>query len=71
LRSSTARAPRTAEARRFFDVFARRDPGKVRFDEAKTSGDSPKKSQRKLVKLALDFGHRLESSRSSRSPKTI
>lgn len=44
----------------FFDVFAWRDPGEVRFDEAKTSGDSPRESQRKFVKLALDLGHRLE-----------
>jgi hypothetical protein len=44
----------------FFDVFAWREPGEVRFDEAKTSGDSPRPSQRKFVKLALDLGHRLE-----------
>ncbi len=44
----------------FFDVFAWRHPGEVRFDEVKTSGDSPRQSQRKFVKLALDLGHRLE-----------
>ncbi|MGH3229176.1 MAG: hypothetical protein ACRDOA_11450 [Streptosporangiaceae bacterium] len=44
----------------FFDVFAWREPGEVRFDEAKTSGDSIRGSQRKFVELALDLHHRLE-----------
>ena len=34
----------------FFDVFAWRNPGEVRFYEVKTSGDSPRESQRKFVK---------------------
>jgi len=55
----------------FFDVFAWRDPGEVRFDEAKTSGDSPRESQRKFVKLALDLGHRLEQFTIIKVPKTI
>ena len=45
----------------FFDVFAWREPGEVRFDEAKVGrGDSIRDSQRKFVKLALDLHHRLE-----------
>ena len=55
----------------FFDVFAWRDPGEVRFDEAKTSGDSPRGSQRKFVKLALDLGHRLEQFTIIKVPKTM
>ena len=55
----------------FFDVFAWRDPGEVRFDEVKTSGDSPRPSQREFVKLALDLGHRLEQFTIIKVPKTI
>ena len=45
----------------FFDVFAWREPGEVRFAEAKVGrGDSIRHSQRKFVKLALDLHHRLE-----------
>jgi hypothetical protein len=45
----------------FFDVFAWREPGEVRFDEAKVGrGDSIRDSQRKFVKLALDLHHRLD-----------
>lgn len=39
----------------FFDVFAWREPGEVRFDEAKVGRrDSIRPSQRRFVKLALD-----------------
>jgi len=45
----------------FFDVFAWREPGEVRFDEAKVGRrDSIRPSQRRFVKLALDLHHRLE-----------
>ena len=54
----------------FFDVFAWREPGEVRFDEAKTSGNSPRPSQRGFVKLALDLGHRLEQFTIIKVPKT-
>ena len=44
----------------FFDVFAWREPGEVRFDEAKVGRrDSIRPSQRRFVKLALDLHHRL------------
>ena len=55
----------------FFDVFAWRDPGEVRFDEAKTSGEAPRGSQRKFVKLALDLGHHLEQFTIIKVPKTV
>ena len=45
----------------FFDVFAWREPGEVRFDEAKVGRrDSIRPSQRRFVKLALDLNHRQE-----------
>ena len=55
----------------FFDVFAWREPGEVRFDEVKGRGDSPRESQRKFVKLALDLGHRPEQFTIIKVPKTI
>ena len=55
----------------FFDVFAWREPGEVRFDEAKTSGDSPRPNQRKFVKLALDLHHRLDQFTIIKIPKAI
>lgn len=55
----------------FFDVFAWREPGEVRFDEVKGSGDSPRPSQREFVKLALDHGHHLEQFTIIKVPKTI
>ena len=51
----------------FFDVFAWREPGQVRFYEAKVGPDRIKPTQLRFVELALRF-HRLRSSRSSRSP---
>ena len=47
------------------------DPGEVRFDEVKTSGDSPRPSQRQceFVELALDHGRRLEQFTVIRVPK--
>jgi hypothetical protein len=55
----------------FFDVFAWRNPGEVRFYEVKTSGDSPRESQRRFVKLALAVGHRLEQFTMIKVPKTM
>ena len=55
----------------FFDVFAWRNLGEVRFYEVKTSGDSPRESQRRFVKLALAVGHRLEQFTMIKVPKTI
>jgi hypothetical protein len=55
----------------FFDVFAWRDPGDVRFDEVKTSGDSSRESQREFVKLALGLGHRLEQFTIIKVPKAV
>ena len=43
----------------FFDVFAWREPGEVRFDEVKVGQDRIKPTQLRFVKLALGF-HRLE-----------
>jgi hypothetical protein len=43
----------------FFDVFAWREPGEVRFDEVKVGPDPIGHNQRKFVKLALDRHHRL------------
>jgi len=51
--------------------FRQARPGEVRFDEAKTSGDSFRESQRKFVKLALDLGHRLEQFTIIKVPNTI
>jgi hypothetical protein len=44
----------------FFDVFAWREPGEVRFDEVKVSRDPIGLNQRKFVKLALDLHHHLD-----------
>lgn len=44
----------------FFDVFAWREPGEVRFDEVKVGQDRIKPTQIRFVKLALDMHHRLE-----------
>ena len=44
----------------FFDVFAWREPGEVRFDEVKVSRDPIGLNQRKFVKLALSIHHRLD-----------
>jgi hypothetical protein len=44
----------------FFDVFAWREPGEVRFDEVKVGSDRIGDNQRKFVKLALDRHHRLD-----------
>jgi hypothetical protein len=43
----------------FFDVFAWREPGQVRFCEAKVGPDRVKPTQLRFVELALRF-HRLE-----------
>ncbi len=43
----------------FFDLFAWREPGEVRFCEAKVGPDRIKPTQLRFVKLALRF-HRLE-----------
>jgi hypothetical protein len=43
----------------FFDVFAWREPGQVRFDEAKVGPDRIKPTQVRFVELALRF-HRLQ-----------
>jgi hypothetical protein len=43
----------------FFDVFAWREPGEVRFCEAKVGPDRVKPTQLRFVELALRF-HRLE-----------
>ena len=43
----------------FFDVFAWRQPGEVRFDEAKVGPDRIGATQRKFVEIALRF-HSLE-----------
>ncbi len=43
----------------FFDVFAWREPGEVRFDEAKVGPDRIRDTQRAFVETALRF-HRLE-----------
>jgi hypothetical protein len=44
----------------FFDVFAWREPGEVRFDEVKVGRDQIGHNQMKFVKLALDLHHRLD-----------
>lgn len=44
----------------FFDVFAWRKPGEVRFDEVKVGRDPIGPNQRKFVKLALELDHKLE-----------
>jgi hypothetical protein len=43
----------------FFDVFAWREPGEIRFDEAKVGTDQIRPNQRRFVETALRF-HRLE-----------
>jgi hypothetical protein len=43
----------------FFDVFAWREPGEVRFDEAKVGTDRIRPSQRRFLETALRF-HRLD-----------
>ena len=62
LRLLLACAPRTGgKLDGFFDVFAWREPGEVRFDEAKVGRrDSIRPSQRRFVKLTLDLHHRVE-----------
>jgi hypothetical protein len=44
----------------FFDVFAWREPGEVRFDEVKVGRDHIRDTQLRFVRLALDLHHRLE-----------
>jgi hypothetical protein len=44
----------------FFDVFAWREPGEVRFDEVKVGQDRIKPTQIRFVKLALGMHHRPE-----------
>jgi hypothetical protein len=44
----------------FFDVFAWREPGEVRFDEVKVGRDHIRNTQLTFVKLALDLHHRPE-----------
>ena len=44
----------------FFDVFAWREPGEVRFDEVKVGRDHIRDSQLAFVKRALDLHHRLD-----------
>jgi hypothetical protein len=44
----------------FFDVFAWREPGEVRFDEVKVCRDPIGPNQRRFVKLALDLHHLLD-----------
>lgn len=44
----------------FFDVFAWREPGEVRFDEVKVGRDPIGPNQRRFVKLALDLHHLLD-----------
>jgi hypothetical protein len=53
----------------FFDVFAWREPGEVRFDEVKVSRDPIGLNQRKFVKLALDLHHRLDQFTISKVPE--
>jgi hypothetical protein len=43
----------------FFDLFAWREPGQVRFCEAKVDPDRIKTTQLRFIELALRF-HRLE-----------
>ena len=44
----------------FFDVFAWREPGEVRFAEVKVGRDPIGPNQRRFVKLALDLHHFLD-----------
>jgi hypothetical protein len=44
----------------FFDVFAWREPGEVRFDEVKVGKDDIKPTQIRFVKLALGLHHHPE-----------
>ena len=44
----------------FFDVFAWREPGELRFDEVKVGRDRIGPNQPRFVKLALDLHHRLD-----------
>ena len=51
----------------FFDVFAWREPGEVRFDEVKVGPDRIKATQIRFLEVALRF-HRPADFMSSRSP---
>jgi VRR-NUC domain len=44
----------------FFDVFAWREPGEVRFYEVKVGKDDINRNQRRFVERALGLHHRLE-----------
>jgi hypothetical protein len=54
------RTPKGGTLGGFFDVFAWREPGEVRFDEVKVDQDRIKPTQIQFVKLALDLGHHPE-----------
>jgi hypothetical protein len=54
----------------FFDVFAWREPGEVRFDEVKVGPDPIGDNQRKFVKLALDRHHRMDQFTIIQVPKS-
>jgi hypothetical protein len=55
----------------FFDVFAWREPGEVRFDEVKVGSDRIGDNQRKFVKLALDRHYRLDQFTIIQVPKQV
>ena len=52
---SCLRAANAGKLSGFFDVFAWREPGEVRFDEVKAGTDRIGLSQRTFVELALRF----------------
>ena len=54
----------------FFDVFAWREPGEVRFDEVKVGSDRIGDNQRKFVKLALDRHYCLDQFTIIQVPKS-
>ena len=54
----------------FFDVFAWREPGQVRFAEAKVGPDRIKPTQLRFVELALRF-HRLQAVHDHRGRRAV